>query len=422
VVQHIGGPRVFVSSTIRDFSDLRSALKFWLEDMGFEAQMSEFNDFQRRPDQDTFASCLDAIGTCDYYVLLVGGRRGSWYEENMVSVTQQEYRVAMSLAKEGKIKPVLFARTTVLTALDERHAVGLVPQASGGGLAASSDVLKDPDFVQAFVDEIRRTQLGAVAPDGVPGTAWLYPFDGFRDIVEALRVNLGLHRSMRRQILLANLKWEVEGSIVELCGRAEGGLCPHFGWLSEIRSRIQLTNDILRRGLPLEHQDAVALCWFWVSIPPADRFRTLALRESILSGEFLEYRKESAELVSGPLYSAMQELLTRIETYRSIMDLIGARTGQRDRLFQAVAEQPGTVIEGYDLGLLYRLYDVMRDTLVLCVALGRYIRAPQSEFQMPELGPISPNVSEIARIHSERATREDIDQYLAQSAPGKPWA
>ena len=46
-------PRVFVSSTIYDFKDLRSALKFWLEELGLEVLMSEFNDFFRQPEQDS---------------------------------------------------------------------------------------------------------------------------------------------------------------------------------------------------------------------------------------------------------------------------------------------------------------------------------------------------------------------------------
>ncbi len=58
-------PRVFVSSTIRDLEDLRDALKFWLEEMGFEVQMSEHNDFERRPEVTTFEACFEAIWESD---------------------------------------------------------------------------------------------------------------------------------------------------------------------------------------------------------------------------------------------------------------------------------------------------------------------------------------------------------------------
>ena len=64
--------------------------------------MSEFNDFDRYPDQGAWESCFAAIAGSDYYVLLVGGFRGSEYEPG-VSVTRQEYRVAARLAYEGRI-------------------------------------------------------------------------------------------------------------------------------------------------------------------------------------------------------------------------------------------------------------------------------------------------------------------------------
>ena len=99
-----GKPRVFVSSTIADFRDLRSALRYWLGQMGLEVQMSEYNDFERRPDEGTFESCFNAIADCNYYVLLIGERRGSWYydDERRVTVTQQEYRTARELEAKGK--------------------------------------------------------------------------------------------------------------------------------------------------------------------------------------------------------------------------------------------------------------------------------------------------------------------------------
>ena len=62
----ISRPRVFVSSTIVEFGDLRDALKYWLEEMGFEVQLSEHNDFDRKPEEGTFEACFSNIRDCDY--------------------------------------------------------------------------------------------------------------------------------------------------------------------------------------------------------------------------------------------------------------------------------------------------------------------------------------------------------------------
>lgn len=114
----VGRPRVFVSSTIYDFRDLRSALKWWLEQMGCDVRMSEFTDFNRPPEQGALNSCFAAIQDSHFYVLMIGGRRGSWFDQdNLVSITRQEFRVAAELARDGKLVPVVFVRKEVITAL-----------------------------------------------------------------------------------------------------------------------------------------------------------------------------------------------------------------------------------------------------------------------------------------------------------------
>jgi len=70
-------PKIFVSSTIYDFRDLRTALKFWLEELGFEVYLSEQNDFPVQSDLNSYETCIQAINDCDYFILLVGGRVGN---------------------------------------------------------------------------------------------------------------------------------------------------------------------------------------------------------------------------------------------------------------------------------------------------------------------------------------------------------
>ena len=74
-------PNVFVSSTIYDFADLRSALKYWLEEMGFGVRMSEFNDFVKDSSENSYDACFKAIEECDYYILLIGSRVGGLFSK-----------------------------------------------------------------------------------------------------------------------------------------------------------------------------------------------------------------------------------------------------------------------------------------------------------------------------------------------------
>ena len=46
-------PKIFISSTIYDFKYLRSSLKYWFEELGYNVQLSEFNDFKKDLDKGT---------------------------------------------------------------------------------------------------------------------------------------------------------------------------------------------------------------------------------------------------------------------------------------------------------------------------------------------------------------------------------
>lgn len=108
-------PKIFVSSTIYDFVDLRSALKYWLNEMGFEVFMSEYNDFRKDSSDNSYNACLNAIKECDYYILLIGSRVGGLYSESpKVSITQKEYQTASKLFDEGSIKKIFTLFTLIL--------------------------------------------------------------------------------------------------------------------------------------------------------------------------------------------------------------------------------------------------------------------------------------------------------------------
>jgi len=61
-------PRIFVSSTVSDFEDLRGALKYWLRSLGFHVQVSEFSDFEKPVDASTLDACLAGVKTSDAYI------------------------------------------------------------------------------------------------------------------------------------------------------------------------------------------------------------------------------------------------------------------------------------------------------------------------------------------------------------------
>jgi len=133
------GPTVFISSTVKDLSDLRSAVRFFLEQYGFEVWISESPDFPHDLDDETRQAALRPIEDADYYVLIVGNRTGTLTSDG-VSVTRSEFRRARELhRKSGRPQLVLLARVGVLDA---------VRQADSNGPTEADDWPHVIDFVE----------------------------------------------------------------------------------------------------------------------------------------------------------------------------------------------------------------------------------------------------------------------------------
>jgi hypothetical protein len=68
--------RVFVSSTCFDLSVTRGQLRAFVEDLGFQPVMSDYNDVLFDPRVHTHTSCINEVASCDMVLVLVGSRFG----------------------------------------------------------------------------------------------------------------------------------------------------------------------------------------------------------------------------------------------------------------------------------------------------------------------------------------------------------
>ena len=74
-------PTFFLCSTIYDFKDLRSSIKYYLQQQGCRVLASECNDFAKPLDQHSYDACLQTVRQADFFVLLIGSRVGGWYDQ-----------------------------------------------------------------------------------------------------------------------------------------------------------------------------------------------------------------------------------------------------------------------------------------------------------------------------------------------------
>ena len=68
--------RVFVSSTCYDLDVLRSELRPFIINMGYDPIMSDYSDILYDPRTHTHDSCLKEVPGCDMVILIIGSRFG----------------------------------------------------------------------------------------------------------------------------------------------------------------------------------------------------------------------------------------------------------------------------------------------------------------------------------------------------------
>src|SRR6266496_4813252 len=84
-------PTIFVSSTCYDLQQVRADLKDFIESLGLQPIMSDYNSFPVEPEINAIENCLKVVNEfADLFVLIVGGRYGSANDQGK-SVTNMEY-------------------------------------------------------------------------------------------------------------------------------------------------------------------------------------------------------------------------------------------------------------------------------------------------------------------------------------------
>lgn len=367
-------PTFFISSTIYDFKDLRSCVKWWLEEFGYKVNASEYNDFDKPLDDNSYESCLRAVDKSDYFILFIGERFGGMYDKN-ISITQMEYRYAYQRMLEGKIKLINFVRQDTLTKMD-------VYKESIKGASIDFENLDKPSMekhrIHLFIQDVCRIDD---MKNGVkPKNNWLHKFNGFPEIQEVIKAELddriGLSYKAKRFIiaeeLVSNLKTYLKKD-------AEYGLLP-CGFLSqELFSGFKL--DLDTPTIELSRQQQVNLGIFYISFWQSRKMRTSRIEKIYNDGFFLEYDNESNDYVSkdfNKLASSVLNYYTSINNlhyklYENYAEVITQLANNPQRRARVSASLIVNAIR-------------FRDNLNNCIAFSRnlYRKLHHSDYKIPE--------------------------------------
>ncbi len=158
-------PSVFVSSTCFDLKQVRADLRQFLQSLGLDPVLSDFDSFPIDPSRDTVTNCIEALrNRADILVLIVGGRYGSTVDIGK-SITNLEYIEA----KAKGIPIYIFVSNNI---------INILPVWKKNKEADFSEVV-DNNKLFEFVELLRDTRDN-----------WIFTFDSAQNICETLRQQL----------------------------------------------------------------------------------------------------------------------------------------------------------------------------------------------------------------------------------------
>lgn len=158
--------RIFVSSTFFDLAQVREDIRAAIIQLGHEPLLNEYPSFPVSPDLDTVENCRKAVKESDFFVLIVGGRRGSLDPVSGKSVTNVEYETAI----QNDITCFVFVHERIMT---------LLPVWQKNPEADFTPSVDSP-HVFDFVEKIKTTQK------------WIFTFGLASEISEILRNQLSV--------------------------------------------------------------------------------------------------------------------------------------------------------------------------------------------------------------------------------------
>jgi len=319
-------PAFFLSSTIYDFRDLRSAIKFHLEEQGCRVLASEYNDFLKPLDVHSYEACLHAIEQVDYFVLFIGTHVGGWFNlEERISITQQEYRHAYELQKIGKLKILTFVRAEVWQAREERKELASylssLPYSDSERAkirAYPSKFADDAEFIAKFIDEVGRNRdtAKALKTGGVlPSGNWIHVFHDFGDVVSTLQAQafsgLPVEEAALRRLLQSETREILRRCIPKT---SEGLVSPRRG-IERFLGKHPLTVENKKdEFLSIDTEAWDGLAWYAFHLI-ALKFHPMILDTAIVSPFFLRFDLALNAFEETPVHRALVTLREEIRRF-----------------------------------------------------------------------------------------------------------
>jgi hypothetical protein len=394
---HPASPRVFISSTVAEFRDLRSALAYTLRSQGITVYLSEAADFDVKGDRPALEECFDNVRASDYYILLIGGARGSLYEDG-VSVTRQEYRVARDhCISSGKPVLLLFLRNAAELALN------------AGDRAQNEVGIDDPEHLRSFIDEVQN-------PEAPSAPSYLKRFDDFEDVMTGVAGRLNLGRDLSETLTRHSLGAELTRNIARIVHRHGRTVFPHHYVLTPIRKEIPVTPTEMAERVKIPRRQFTGLAMALIPRTSASELRSTMLEEAIASGVFLKFDAVTGALDETSIHRALVQALDDVESLRRLdtldQEFLNVSTTVRDALVRNLNH---CEVNTHDLTIILAYYDRLENILNGHIALCQVFLGVVEELPTFKRTPLTPHGAEVVQgICAEQVSATEV-QHLIRS-------
>jgi hypothetical protein len=419
-------PSIFISSTIFDFRDLRSSLKFYLQTLGYEVYLSEFNDFPKPLDQGAYEAAITTLRSSDYFILLIGSRVGGLIDlSERISITRNEYRTAYEEAKNGKLRLLLLVREEIWNLREDRKALSeyLKEEFHRNKEFDINDIIKiqnhssqfvnDAELIFEFIDEISRNEEIQKAIQGhgeFPKANWVHRFSTFQDIVDILRLQLGIKQKLSAIALRINLKRELLENLLQLTNKHRQRILPNYIFGSSVRK--SLTSDIGGTS-HIQKKELRMLVIYSLTAGMGKNLSDNFIEQSLESGEFLVYDKRSGEIISGLFNDRLFQLREQIR------GLISSADGSQNQIidfiakYSKIAKGEGNIsVPNLMLVFPLALADREHNVINLSIGLLKALEGDESMLETIQLIPSSPFNEQAKEIQSENPNLNEIEKWI----------
>ena len=423
-------PTFFLSSTIYDFRDLRTSIKFFLEELGYLVLASEFNDFPKSLDEHSYTACLETLKKADYFILLIGNRVGGWYnQDEHISITRQEYKDAYKLHQQRKLKIITFVRRDVWQYREQRKELSKFLKKSSATEKEVAEIINseskfatDAEAICDFIGEISRnaeTSKAVKENAQFPTANWVHIFETFRDISDVIRTEtfsgVPVEKLAFERLLIRELTEILKTSLVKF---DEDEVYSPLNSIYAFRKAHTLNLDARSHSMT----KVITKRWRRLSTHAISllgvKIQAQVLDRAIESPYFLKFNSKLNQYEEEPVYKAIYQLRKEIRLLSKVntSDVLGV-------VFEHTPKNIGRDTENIymDTMKLFQLLHLMErwvNVIQLSAAILKHLEG--SKFKMPFIFTESPVEGMDEDMKKEQVTDSDVSRCLNVLPQKKP--